>query len=157
MVIFILNMLLAIAWAALLGEFSSINLVAGFLLGYFALWLMQFLMDTSEYFVKIRQIVELVLLFLWELVLANMRVAYSVLAPFNSMRPGVVAIPLDLKTDLGITTLANMITLTPGTLSVDVSDDRKTIYVHGMHVDNLEEFRKEIKDGFERKVMEVFE
>lgn len=157
MVIFILNMLLAIAWAALLGEFSSINLVAGFLFGYFALWLMQFLMDTSEYFVKIRQIFELLLLFLWELVLANMRVAYSVLAPFSSMRPGVIAIPLDLKSDIGITTLANMITLTPGTLSVDVSDDRKTIYVHGMHVDNLEEFRKEIKDGFERKVMEVFE
>ena len=86
-----------------------------------------------------------------------MRVAYSVLAPFSSMRPGVIAIPLDLKSDIGITTLANMITLTPGTLSVDVSDDRKTIYVHGMHVDNLEEFRREIKDGFERKVMEVFE
>ncbi|MCB0192935.1 MAG: Na+/H+ antiporter subunit E [Anaerolineae bacterium] len=155
--IFLLNILLALAWAALLGEFSGINLLAGFLLGYFALWLGQFVMGTSSYFVKLRQVIELFALFIWELIKANLRVAYSVLAPFSSMRPGIIAVPLDLKTDLGITTLANMITLTPGTLSVDVSDDRKVIYVHGMHVDHLEDFKHDIKDGFERKVKEVFE
>ncbi|MCB0209445.1 MAG: Na+/H+ antiporter subunit E [Anaerolineae bacterium] len=155
--IFLLNILLAVAWASLEGEFSGVNLLAGFVLGYFALWLTQFVMGTSNYFVKLRQVVELLALFTWELIRANLRVAYSVLAPFSSMRPGIVAVPLDLKSDLGITTLANMITLTPGTLSIDVSDDRKVVYVHGMHVDHLEDFKHEIKDGFERKVMEVFE
>lgn len=157
MTIFLLNILLALAWAALLGEFSAINLLAGFVLGYFALWMAQFVMGTSDYFAKFRQVVELFVLFFYELVRANFRVAYSVLAPFSSMRPGIVAVPLDLKSDVGITMLANMITLTPGTLSVDVSDDRKVIYVHGMHVDHLEEFKQEIKEGFEQKVMEVFE
>lgn len=155
--IFLLNILLALAWSALLGEFSGINLLAGFLLGYFALWMMQYVMGASDYFVKLRQIIELVALFLWELIKANLRVAYSVLAPFSSMRPGIIAVPLDSKTDMGITTLANMITLTPGTLSIDVSDDRSVIYVHGMHVDSVEAFHRDIKDGFERKVIEVFE
>jgi multicomponent Na+:H+ antiporter subunit E len=52
--------------------------------------------------------------------------------------------------------LANMITLTPGTMSLDVSDDRKVLYVHGMHVYELEAFRDGIKEGFEKKVREAF-
>lgn len=84
--IFLLNILLALAWAALLGEFTGTNLLAGFVLGYVALWMMQYVMGASDYFVKLRQVIELVALFLWELIKANLRVAYSVLAPFSSMR-----------------------------------------------------------------------
>ena len=73
------------------------------------------------------------------------------------MRPGIVAIPLDIERDIEITLLANMITLTPGTLSIDVSNDKRILYVHGMHVQDLEEFKREIKDGFEKLVQEAFE
>jgi multicomponent Na+:H+ antiporter subunit E len=73
------------------------------------------------------------------------------------MRPGVVAIPLDARTDAEITLLANLITLTPGTLSLDVSSDRRMLYIHVMYIDNddLEEVRRKIKAGFERRVLEV--
>ena len=71
------------------------------------------------------------------------------------MRPGVVAIPLDAETDAEITLLANLITLTPGTLSLDVSDDRRVLYIHAMYVDDVEELRRSIKDGFEKRVMEL--
>jgi multicomponent Na+:H+ antiporter subunit E len=66
-----------------------------------------------------------------------------------------VAIPLDVETDVEITLLANLITLTPGTLSMDISDDRKVLYVHAMYVDDPEALRAEIKNGFERRVLEM--
>ena len=71
------------------------------------------------------------------------------------MRPGVIGIPLDAKTDLEITMLANVISLTPGTLSLDVSPDRKTLYIHAMYVVDPDELRREIKDGLERRLMEL--
>jgi multicomponent Na+:H+ antiporter subunit E len=71
------------------------------------------------------------------------------------MRPAILAIPLDVKTDLEITTLANLITLTPGTLSLDVSSDRKVLYIHAVYVHDVPAFKKYIKDSLERRVREV--
>jgi multicomponent Na+:H+ antiporter subunit E len=71
------------------------------------------------------------------------------------MRPGIVAVPLDAQTDLEITLMANLITLTPGTLSLDVSEDRHTLYVHAMFVDSPESVRDSIKNGFERRLLEL--
>jgi multicomponent Na+:H+ antiporter subunit E len=88
--------------------------------------------------------------------MANLRVAYEVLTPGYQMRAAIIAIPLDANSDLEITVLANLITLTPGTLSLDVSADRKILYIHAMHVHDVEKFRKEIKVRLERRVMEVF-
>jgi multicomponent Na+:H+ antiporter subunit E len=155
--IFLLNIVLALVWVALLEQYTVINFFAGFVLGYCMLWVVQPVMSSANYFTKVRRIIGITTLFIKELVLSNLRVAYSVLAPFTTMTPGIVAIPLDIESDAEITLLANMITLTPGTLSLDVSDDRRVLYVHGMHVNDLEQFRRDIKDGFETKVREVFE
>ena len=90
------------------------------------------------------------------MLIANLRVAYEVLTPRYQMRAAIIAIPLDAESDLEITVLANLITLTPGTLSLDVSPDRKTLYIHAMHVRDVEKFRNDIKVRLERRVMEVF-
>jgi multicomponent Na+:H+ antiporter subunit E len=71
------------------------------------------------------------------------------------MRPGIVAIPLDLESDLEILVLTSLITLTPGTLSLDISEDRKTLYIHAMFIENREQIQKLVKEGFERRVREV--
>jgi multicomponent Na+:H+ antiporter subunit E len=71
------------------------------------------------------------------------------------MKPGIVKIPLTANTDLEITLLANLISLTPGTLSLDVSDDRKVLYVHAMYVKDREQFILGIKNGFEKKLLEI--
>jgi multicomponent Na+:H+ antiporter subunit E len=157
MTTFLLNIMLALAWAALLGEFTTTNFVAGFALGFFALWVMQYIISGTNYFIKARQIITLVGVFVWALIQSNLRVAVSVLSPLDKMQPAIVALPLDITSDAEITLLANMITLTPGTLSLDVSNDKRTLYVHGMHVYDLEAFKREIKDGFERRVREAFE
>jgi multicomponent Na+:H+ antiporter subunit E len=154
---FLLNILLSIAWAALLGEFTTANMITGFVLGFAALWVMEYAISGTNYLIKLRQVVSLIAVFIWALIQSNIRVAISVLSPLDKMCPGIIALPLDIESDAEITTLANMITLTPGTLSLDVSNDKRVLYVHGMHVYDLEEFKRDIKDGFERKVKEAYE
>jgi multicomponent Na+:H+ antiporter subunit E len=151
-----LNLFLAVTWVALTGEYTPSNLAAGFVLGYLLLLLFRdTLLPEAGYFGKVWQTLYFTAFFLWELVLANLRVAWEILTPGNKMRPGIVAIPLDVQSNLGITILANLITLTPGTLSLDVSDDRRTLYVHGMYVDDPDAFRQRIKEGFEKRVREL--
>ncbi len=91
-----------------------------------------------------------------ELLLANLHVARAILAPNARLKPLIVAVPLSLTRDLDITFLANLITLTPGTLSLDVSEDRKVLWVHALHAEEPDALRREIKDGFERRIQEMF-
>lgn len=151
---FLLNVLLAVAWMALTGQFSPLNFVEGFALGYVILWLSQRVTGQSSYFAKAPLVMRFVVFYVWEFILANLRVAYSVLVP-SSLRPGVVAVPLDVQTDVGISLLVNLITLTPGTLSLDISADKQVLYVHSIRVDDADDFRRQIKEGLERRVMEV--
>lgn len=144
------------AWAALNEPITPSNLIAGFVLGYLVLYLAQPVVGSSTYVRKVRQVIGLVLFFHWELLLASLRVAYDVVTPRHNMQPAVIAIPLDVQSDVEITLLANMITLTPGTLSLDVSADRKTLYIHSMFVEDCDEERREIKEGFEKRLIEVF-
>ena len=94
--------------------------------------------------------------FAWELLLANFRVAADVLRG-NRMEPAVVAIPLDVTSDGEILLLSMLINITPGSVTIDLSDDRRTLFVHVMHMKTAEETRREIKDGFERRVKLLFE
>ena len=82
---------------------------------------------------------------------------YDVVTPTHYMRPGVIALPLDVTTDMEITLLANMITLTPGSLALDVSEDKKTLYVHEVYINNgdIEAKKREIKNGFEKRILKV--
>jgi multicomponent Na+:H+ antiporter subunit E len=148
--------MLALAWVAITGDVSPGNLAVGFGFGLLILVFTRRVVGTPTYIRKVRRIINLALFFIWELVKANLRVAYEVLTPGFHMRPGVVAIPLDARTDTEITLLANMITLTPGTLSLDVSADRQVLYLHAMYLDeDVDVFRHKIKDGFERRILEV--
>jgi len=99
----------------------------------------------------------LIVLFVAELCLSAVRVARDTIDPRMDFRPAIIAVPLDVEQDLEIMLLANMISLTPGTLSVDVSKDRTTLYLHVMNVDDPEDLRREIKDGFERRIKEALE
>ncbi len=154
---FLFNLLLALSWIILTGQFNPVNLLFGFALGYVMLWLVQRVIGPARYFGKVHQVIRFVLFFFWELLKANLRVTYDVLTPRHHMRPGVIAIPLSVQTDEEITLLANLITLTPGTLSLDVSSDRRVLYIHAMYVEDIQQTRQEIKDGFEKRIQEVWQ
>ena len=152
---FMWNIALAAAWTLASGEVTLSNLLVGFAVGYLVLGFAQVVVGESRYYRKVGQIVRFAAFYLWQIVLSNLRVAYDVLTPTYYMRPGIIALPLDATTDEEITLLANLITLTPGSLALDVSPDRKTLYVHSMFVDDVEEVRREFKEGLERRVLEV--
>lgn len=156
MTLFIYNILISMLWALLTGNISAESLTLGFVLGYFALTLLYPDADQkSSYFQKTIQFVSFVLYFIKELVVSSYRIAIDVLKHRPLMRPGIVGIPLDARTDFEITMLANLITLTPGTLSLDVSEDRQTLYIHAMYVINPDDLREEIKSGLERRLLEL--
>ena len=150
---FLLNIGLALVWVILTGAFGPINLAVGFVLGYLTLRLAQRVLGASAYFSKVWQIGGFVLFFLRELLTANIRVAIDVLTPKHHMQPRVLAVPLDALTDTEITFFANALSLTPGTLSLDVSTDRRVLYIHAMYAADAEATRRVIKAGLEWRVL----
>ena len=106
---------------------------------------------------RTRHALALAVFFGWELILANVRVALDVMRPRTSIRPAVVGIPLDVTSDAEILLLSTLINITPGSVTIDLSDDRRTLYVHVMHMKSAEETRRDIKGGFERRVKLLFE
>ena len=96
---------------------------------------------------------------LWEVTVSSVELAWVLIQPRLKIAPGIVAIPLDVTTDFEIATLASAITLTPGTLSVDLGRDRKTdeqvLFVHTLFTDDPDQLRSEIKNGFERNILEI--
>ncbi|MEX0684590.1 MAG: Na+/H+ antiporter subunit E [Balneolales bacterium] len=152
---FLINIMLAFIWATVTGSFSAGNLVIGFGLGYLILLMVQPVYK-SNYAANFWRAIYLFIYFLKELVLSSIRVAIDVMRPGFNMKSGVVSIPLDAKTDLEITMLANMITLTPGTLTLDVSDDRTKLYIHAMYIDtDVEAVRRDVKNGMEKRILRV--
>jgi multicomponent Na+:H+ antiporter subunit E len=149
------NVGLAVLWAGLTGRLTASSLLTGFVLGYGVLLVVQGPLAVARVLDRVQHAASLLLFFAWELVLANLRVAWDVVTPRHRMRPGVVAVPLNARTDVEITMLANMVSLTPGTLSLDVSDDRKVLYVHAMYVLDRGRLVRSIQEGFERRLLEV--
>lgn len=154
--LYLINILMALIWAAVTGSFSLANIVFGFLLGALALYLIREQVGSLGYFRRGFKLAALALLFIYELILSAWRVAWLVLSPRMDIKPGIFAYPLTVERDFEITLLANLITLTPGTLSIDVSDDRKTLYVHAIDCSDPDGLRRDIARGFERRIMEVF-
>jgi len=152
----VMNVLFAVAWAAVTGSFTFLNLAFGFVLSACALTLIREQVGTVGYLSRGYRITSLGLLFLYELFMSAYKVAKLVLSPTMELKPGIFAFPLRLERDFEITLLANLITLTPGTLSVDVSEDGRTLYVHAIDCSDPEGARRDIAEGFERKIMEAF-
>jgi multicomponent Na+:H+ antiporter subunit E len=137
-------------------EVNASNAFLAFVVVYFLLWLLSYFYNTAH-FRKMPKVVSLFFFFIKELLKANFRIAYDVVTPKHHMVPGVVAYPLEAKTNLEITMLASLISLTPGSLSIDVSEDRKTLYIHSMYTtgDDMEQIKTDISNGFEKRILEI--
>lgn len=151
----LLNILLGIAWVLLVGNVEFETFVEGMIIGYLILWISRSALGGTKYFSKIPVTIKFILYFIKELIMANLKVAFDIITPKDYMKPGIIAVPLDAQTDLEITLFANLLTLTPGTLSLDVSSDKKIMYVHALYVKDAESFRNELKNGLEKRLLEV--
>lgn len=137
-------------------EFTAAMSILIFLAVFSVLWLSALLYD-KRYFIKIPKVVSLLFFFLKELFMANLKIAYDIMTPRYFMNPAIVALPLKASTDFEISLLSNMLTLTPGSLGVDISEDRSVLYVHLLYADegNAEKLKQELKNGFERRILEI--
>jgi multicomponent Na+:H+ antiporter subunit E len=151
----VLTLLLALGWAAATGSFTLPNLLFGALVGGGCLYLIRGQIGGRRFWRRVVRMAALALLFVRELILSALRVAALVIRPRLDLRPALVAFPLTVTSDVEITLLANLITLTPGTLSVDVSPDRRHLLIHAIDVRDREGLIRSIREGLEAKVMEA--
>lgn len=150
-----INTFIALAYMGVQGKFNLTGFLVGFALGYMALWVTQPLYGNTRYFRRVPKAMLLGAFFMIELLRSNLRVFWDVVTPGHISHPGIVGVPLSARSDMEILLVANLISLTPGTLSIDLSPDRRTLFVHVMFLDDPEAFRQSIKDGIERRVLEV--
>ena len=114
-------------------------------------------MQLLGFFVRIFRLVLFIFYYLKELVLSSLFVAYDILTPKDLMRPGIVEVPVDLKNETAIIALANLISMTPGSLTVDMTPDKKKIYIHAMYLYDKEKFIHKIKTELEDRIRLIFD
>lgn len=152
-----LTLLLTIVWVMLQNSVTSGMAVFGVVLGIIipiatARW-----WPDRPKTVHLGKLVSYCFLVMWDIVVANIQVAWIVLTKSNAkMRPVWVVIPLDLRSPEAITVLAGTITLTPGTVSADLSDGGHSLLVHALDADDADAVRDDIKDRYERRLKEIF-
>jgi multicomponent Na+:H+ antiporter subunit E len=154
MMLFSLNLLLALLWTVLTRTSNEKTLLIGFLIGYAILAIF----NRSYGRRGIYLIIFLVNL-IWQVIISSVELAWTLVQPTLKLSPGIVAIPLDVTNDFQIATLASAITLTPGTLSVDLGRDKdtgkKVLFVHTIFMGDPQKLREQIKGGFERYILEI--
>ncbi|GAL29739.1 Na(+) H(+) antiporter subunit E [Vibrio variabilis] len=152
---FFLNVFLGGAWMLLNGEYTGLSFVTGFVVGYFALRLSQPFGLKSSYFKRFSASIKLFLYFCYEMLISAAHVVWDVVTPTHLSDPDIIYVPLDVTSDLEITLLANMVSLTPGSLSLDVTEDKKHLVVHAMFAPDHDEVIRSIKNGMEKRILEV--
>ncbi len=151
----VLNLGIAFVWTMLQAEYTALNFLVGYFLGLGFLFVFRRQLRGKLYIYKWWALLVLVLVFFKELIIANFIVIAQVLRPRLNIEPGIIAYPTELETGVQVTILANMISLTPGTLSMEISPDNKIIFIHVFHIDDEEAIVRGIKESFENRIKEV--
>ena len=153
--LFLWNLVLAFIYAAISDSFTPTTFVFGFVIGYLVLLVSTRGAKSKKYFRGGRHLVSFAIFYTIQFWLASFKVLRDVLTSRQKFRPGIIAVPLDCKTDGEINLFANLITLTPGGISLEVSTDRKVLFVHEMYLEPGKDKVKEIKEGLEKRVLEL--
>ena len=153
-----LTLLLVVVWQMLVNTLTLGNLVLGLILGLTIPILTAPYWPNRPRLRSLPRIVEYIVIVLWDIIVANIQVAGVILFKRNAdTRPAWIDIPLNLHTPEAITVLAGTITMTPGTISSDLSADGHTLLVHCLHAPDPDAVRAQIKSRYERRLMEIFE
>ena len=151
----LLNFFLAFVWMFMTVSFSPAGFAIGFLVGLGIIILMRRFFSYRLYTSRIWAVIALFLLFLKELFMSSIQVLRIVIKPNMDLRPAIFELETELKQDWEITLLSALITLTPGTLVVGISNDQKRLYIHALDFEDIDEAVSSIKDTFERAILEV--
>ncbi len=153
----LLTLILAVVWILLQNQVSAGMVVFGIILGVLIPWGTSIWWPGTPQGVRIGKMLTYSVIVLWDIVVANIQVAWIVLTvPNAKLRPAWIVVPLTLKQPEAITMLAGTITLTPGTVSADLSDEGHSLLVHVLHTDNPDAVRDEINERYQRRLLEIF-
>ncbi|WP_318508627.1 Na+/H+ antiporter subunit E [Bacillus sp. T3] len=151
----LLNVVLAFLWMFIKVAYDPVSFMKGYLFGLLVIFVLRRFFNSRFYLFRVWSFIKLTFIFLKELVLSNIAITKIVMKPKVHLRPGIFALQTDLTKDWEITLLSSLITLTPGTLVIDVSDDNKTLFVHAMDMGEVEDEINSIKNSFEQAILEV--
>jgi multicomponent Na+:H+ antiporter subunit E len=151
----LLNVFLAWVWMFLKVSYETVDFFIGYFFGIVIIFSFRRFFSSRFYLYRVLAVIRLLIIFIKELILSNIAVLKVILKPKLDVRPGIFALETELERDWEITVLANLITLTPGTLVIDVSPENKVLYIHAMDIPDVEEAIKAIKNTFEKAIMEV--
>ncbi|MCK0122004.1 MAG: Na+/H+ antiporter subunit E [Yoonia sp.] len=153
-----LTLLLAVVWTMLQNSVSAGMVVFGIILGIVIPFLTARWWPDRPDRMRLIPMLKYCVLVVWDILVANVQVAWIILTKSNAqMKPCWVIIPLELKSPEAITILAGTITLTPGTVSADLSDEGHSLLVHALDADDPDAVRDDIKDRYERRLLEIFQ
>ncbi len=152
---FLMNLLLTFIWVALTGSMYYSNFLFGFLIGFLILWLMNRNETDQRYFSRVPKTIGFLFFMFYEMLKANIQVAYDVITPKYFFKPGIVRFDMRAKTDLEINLLSTIISITPGTLILNISDDKKSLYIHVMYLNDKDKFIAQVRNRLEKKLLEV--
>ncbi|WP_424767779.1 Na+/H+ antiporter subunit E [Paenibacillus sp. sgz302251] len=151
----LLNLMIAVVWMFLHNDWSVSRFSVGYFIGIACIGLLSRFWPHDFYMKRLWAVIKLLVLFVKELFLSSFIVIMQIIRPKLAIRPGIFALKTELKTDWEITILSCLICLTPGTLTLDVSKDGQTLYIHAMDIQDAEELSRQIKGSFEKAIMEV--
>lgn len=152
-----LNVALGVVWMFLHTAYTLVDFVVGFVLGAVLIYLIAHLMVGRPYYLdRFFKALKLLVIFLRELVIACWQVLVHVLKPELTIRPGIIKMDIYLDRPAQITLLANMITLTPGTMTVEVAADNSALYIHTLDIDDADKICADIERNFEKNILEVW-
>ncbi len=152
-----LSLFLVLVWQMIMNDLSLGTLLMGFFLAWGIPLLTNVFWPQPPTLHRPLVLLKFTLRVLVDIVTANLDVAKLILGPSSKLRPAFVEYPLELTHDFAISLLASTVSLTPGTVSSDISPDRKTMLIHGLDVADAQELIDTIKQRYERPLMEVFE
>ena len=150
-----LNLIIAFMWMFLTESYQFPSFLTGYIIGVLLLFLLRRFIPSRFYLYRVWKFLSLIFLFIKELTKSNLSIVKLVYQPKRGYNPGIFALPVDLKSNWEIAILTSLISLTPGTLSVAISDDNKVVYIHAMDIKDDKEEIESIKDSFEKAIMEV--
>lgn len=156
MIYFVINLVLAFLWASF-QQFRPLDVMTGFVLSYGLIWLTRDWLgrDAARYIQRVPAFVRFVGYYSRELLSSTWDVIRALFRDQTQLRPAILAFPLEARTDLEIVLLNNLLVLTPGTLGVDLSPDRATLYIHFLDVPDADAARLRVSQGLERRLLEV--
>lgn len=152
----ILTVILLIVWLFLNNTIDIGHVVLGLILAIFIPWLTSAYWPEESCIKKPLILLKFLRVVLWHILEANFVVAKLVLGKNKNLNPGFITVELDVKSPLGISVLANVISLAPGTVSCDLSQDRQSLIVHALHIEDAQQIIDEIKQQYEKPIIEVF-